>query len=632
MTVLLMALVISLLTISSMEAHYTANALLSANNDKIIKSRKLAENVVKRLNLINDPEFNPSLPDASKAINLTLENKSYGTFKNLSLKGVEVKTLKPEIPEKELAQTVTQFLKHLSISRAPDQNAIELNFQSKDPDKSVYILNAVIDEYLAQYTPQNSQSQILADRLDQLRNELALAKKNAEEFFVQNTLSNPPSEEDLKKLNAKLLEAQSNFLDAKIKREQKGKTNTDTSADMLSQKAVLQSEISELSNRYGPKHPKMIEKREALQALERKIATSTQQRRDTLQNDMRVAKENIDQITKDIENANKARQKNRALMNKARELEGKVETAQMILETFLQTYESDLNTEGTPTSETRILSQPALSNQSPSPNKMKCFILATCLSLLAAIAAAVLADKSDKRVRSIKDIEHITNFACNIAIPATQDIGETSITKYVHTNSSSHLTEAIRSLYVELESIKGAPRILTFHSSHQNDGKTTIATLMAAVMAKAGRRVVLIDANLRRPAIANAMRKSAGATLVEYLSGHKALEDVLVRDKETGIDVIFAQSVPNSAFNILSSKKMKSLITALRDQYDLVIIDTPPFTEVADAKMLARLSDRNVYIVNRKNATYDTVQNAMKYFHDIPRGSLEIVLNFAKKK
>jgi len=611
---------------------------------EVIKSRTLAAKVVKKLDLMNDKEFNKSSNNHQniRAQNISQQN----SFKNLYVNGAELKTLKPEIMDHDVAETVTNFLDRLSASAVPGSLAVKVSFSSRNPQKAAYIANAVVEEYLLQRLEGKAESerrlvQWLNKRQIALREQVLEAEKKVQEFIVENNLVSGKRDtlttEQLSALNAELVEAERKYLDAKLRMQQATKnsaTANNTNAALVKQLELdrirLKAEQNELANRYGAKHPAMTNKNAEIVELDKKINEEFGKVRESLKNEVSIARARVEDIKKDLKEATSQQREDGGAMITLRELEREAKATQMVLKTFIETYKKTLGREDLQEPGAQVLSYASVPHETSSPDKSLILTLGAFVSFLIGLVVALFAEKLDTRLRTIEDIESVTGMKCCAEIPYVRGVAKNGLTKYIQSNPSAPITEAVRSLYVELDQDEKSSKVFAFVSPNNKEGKTTLATLTAAAIAKAGRNVVLIDADLRRSGVAKAVKQSPNATLVEFLTGHKNVNEVISKDSDTGLDIIFGQAVPNTAFDILNSQKMKALIVALREKYDFVIIDTPASSEVSDAKILSRYADQNVYIANWNKTTDESIDRAMKYFRDIPRSEMRLVLNKVK--
>jgi capsular exopolysaccharide synthesis family protein len=172
-------------------------------------------------------------------------------------------------------------------------------------------------------------------------------------------------------------------------------------------------------------------------------------------------------------------------------------------------------------------------------------------------------------------------------------------------NPSSHITEAYRVLRNNLDFINFEDhiKVLLVASAEPSEGKSTVAANLAAVMAQAGRKVVLLNCDFHRPASEQFFDIDHSKGLSEVLRG--ALEIGLVLQKPTGFDklwVLPAGSMPPNPSELLGSATMSNLVASLRDLADWVVVDTPPLLAVADAAATARWAD-GVLMVTRGGAS-----------------------------
>ena len=145
--------------------------------------------------------------------------------------------------------------------------------------------------------------------------------------------------------------------------------------------------------------------------------------------------------------------------------------------------------------------------------------------------------------------------------------------------------------------------------------------------AKSDEKVILIDADLRRPNVHRSLGAVNDVTLVDYLTDQKDLNDVIQKDEKSGLHMILGRSVPNSALDLVSSKKMAAMIEELSAVYDFIIIDSPACLAVSDARILANMSDHTVYAVGWDRTPREVVMSGVKQFTDMNYQNLSFVLS-----
>ena len=404
------------------------------------------------------------------------------------------------------------------------------------------------------------------------------------------------------------------------------------------EKITLETSISELSSRYGPKHPLMIEKRDELNEINKRIKQQASSVKTILKQDLQLkvnlAKEKLNALEKEKEIATGENIKNNSVLITLRELNREVQASQNTLQSFLEEYNKSVDKDLTLDSDVKIISFANVPVKPSTPDKRLIFALGILTTLMGSFFAVLLRNKFYSKFRDAEDLEDKFGYTCLAKIPFTRSGWNKDLINQTLSNPTSAITETFRDLRLALKtqiSKKGdAPKIISMMSSVDNEGKTTTAVLLASLAAKAGERVVLMDANLHNPTIHKMLGKKNDNSLVDFLTDQKPLNDVLHKDKDTGLNVIFGSAVPNNAFNLLSLSKLDILMEALRQNYDLVIIDTPASLEASDARLIEQLADFSLYNV-KYNATRDkAVAKGVKPYLSQGNKALAFILTHAK--
>ena len=606
---------------------------------EVLKSRTLVEKVIKKLNLQQDLEFNTG--GAKKdLLNTSSLNKIAEQQSGI------IKTA-----------TVDNFKNALSVSSIPGSLAVKVSFTSKDPVKAALITNGYVEEYINQRATEKQEEQLklgewLDKRVEDLRQQVLDAETKAEEYRALNNLAigrqSLLSSEELSSLKSELIEAKANYLNLKTQVAQMNKNKEatfDTKASFNSinsnliknlsiERLALETNISELSNRYGPKHPVMIEKQAELAEIKNKIDQQAQISKQSLKNDLAIAKAQMNEIEKNIKRAAEQTNVDNNAMITLRELEREAAASNAILKTFLEKYKRNIGKDTLQDPGARIISYANVPDLPSSPDRKLILALGIFVSFVFGLAIIFLNSKLYNKFKSADALERFFGIPCLGNIPSTRSGWNKNLVGQVLSNPLSPMVEAIRNLRMGIKNQKTQdgedPKVISMLSSVQNEGKTTIAVIMAQLAAKAGERVILIDANLRTPEVHTALELSNNSNLVDYLTDQKELKDVIYKDKDTNLDIIFGNSVPNNAFNLLSMNKLDVLIAALRQNYDLIIIDTPACLNASDGRLIEQLSDLSLYSV-KFNATRDkTVSEAIKPFLHHTHKKLSFVLTYTK--
>ncbi len=147
-------------------------------------------------------------------------------------------------------------------------------------------------------------------------------------------------------------------------------------------------------------------------------------------------------------------------------------------------------------------------------------------------------------------------------------------------------------------------------SAGPNEGKSTVTANLAIVFAQQGKKVLLVDADMRKPTLQYLFRLDNRSGLSNILVGDSQLEDTARQTGIDNLDVLTCGPIPPNPSELLGSKMMESLLQQANEQYDLVIFDTPPVLAVADPQVLANICDASIMVIRSKQTEYDTAQKA----------------------
>ena len=613
------------------------------NEEEIIKSRTMARKVVERLNLMHDPIFNPRIQKPSG--NAGGSEGSQGNFKNLSLYKEHLKTLPQDLVEQDVEVVVTNFLENLHVKSIAGSYALQIEYGTSDKNKAAFIANGVAETYIEQRLEDKFEStkkltQWLDSRLKDLREQVRQAEAELEDYKVRYNLTegsrSAVSAEQMSQLNSQLVLAKARYAEAIARLEQVDMmaddlgSNIEATSEVVNsemihrlkiQKTTLEGEISELSKRYGVKHPEMIKRRAELKGLRKTLKRELENIRGTIESDVRFAEARVRALEDGLQTVTGQRHQDNAAMIRLRELEREAISGQLILDTFLQTYKRSDAQEQLQEPDAKIISYAVVPDELAFPNKPLILILSGVVFLFLGLALALILEKMDRTFKSATQLESMAGFPCYSLIPHVGNLSQVQLMRYILSNPSSMVAEAVRTLRTVLNlrfSKSGErPRVVTLTSSFSGEGKSTLSVWLARLAAKSGEKVLLIDGDLRRPTVHKALGNKNQTSLVDYLTGQQALDAVIHKDEETGLHMIYGQSVPNSALDLISTEKMRELIESLKEVYSLILIDSPACLAVSDARVFATMSDQILYIVQWDETPREIVTAGVKQFLDM---------------
>ncbi|NJN26302.1 MAG: polysaccharide biosynthesis tyrosine autokinase [Cyclobacteriaceae bacterium] len=293
----------------------------------------------------------------------------------------------------------------------------------------------------------------------------------------------------------------------------------------------------------------------------------------------------------------------------------------------LLTRKTDANiSKASATSDYQLVTEANYSNVPIYPNKKKSYIIAIVLGLGLPIGFIFLLDFINPRIISKEDLKKYTN------IPLIGSVGHfRGKTNLVVLNEpKSQVSESFRVIRANLEYIisdSKEARVILITSSISGEGKTFCSTNLAYTYANMGKKTLLIGADMRRPALAKNFGLERERGLSNYLSGQNELESIIYSSNKAGLDVIPGGHVPPNPAELLTSERMGELMEMIKEQYEVIIFDTPPIGLVSDTVELVKHSYTPILIV-RQDVTYKKSLEAITEMYNAGKiKNLGIIVN-----
>lgn len=268
-----------------------------------------------------------------------------------------------------------------------------------------------------------------------------------------------------------------------------------------------------------------------------------------------------------------------------------------------------------------------------SPNTRLNIAFGALAGLAIAVLYVTVRRVLDRRVRSPRDVEKETGVAVVGTLPLEKQLQEGrrlySFDTHLGTQQSYAVTEAMRELRTNLQymDVDNPPRVIVVTSPIPGDGKSTTAANLAVSLAATGERVVLVDADLRRPMLTKIFDMPEEVGLSDILAGRATVEDVAHRPTPDGtLTVIGAGRTPPNPSEVLGSQRMKSLISSLSEDA-IVLIDSPPTIPVTDAAILTASADGALMVISAGRTTFEMLQKALGNIEKARGRALGVVMN-----
>lgn len=605
---------------------------------EVLKSRELAHRVIESLHLDQYEEFNPKLRKPGFLSQFSIKNLLPDSWQEaIGLKKIDTRS-DEEKAEAHLTALTNTFLGKLKVSQVLRSQAITVSYESEDPKLAAKIANEIADKYIvgqlqAKFDATKKATDWLNAQLGELKQKVESSERSVEQFRREHGLVEVQkevglSQQQLADINGQLVIARAARAEAEAKYRQveailKTGKDIDSVAEVLNsslisslrgQEAEVQRKYSEMLVEYGKKHPSMIQMQAELADIQAKIKTEVQKIAASLRNSLEVARSREGSLSASLRQMEAKTGGNKQDEVQLRALEREAAANRTLFETFLSRFKETTSTQGMEQADARVISFAEIPLDPSFPKKNLLLTLSIIGSLFFAIVLAFVLEMLNPGVRSPEQIQEIFNMATLGIVPKVRD--KLAVHDYLLQKPQSNLAEAINTLRISLSLLNPDAQVksLLVTSSVPEEGKSTLALLIARHSARAGQKVVLVDTDLRRPTIERSFNiKEAQLGLTDLLMQHDlSLQEVLFNDEQSGLKVLARgkASFVNPT-DLFASLRMRAIINELKDRFDLVILDSPPVMAVPDAKVLTALADKTIFVLNWDSTPRKVVQSAL---------------------
>ena len=644
------------------------------NQIQILQSRELAWHVISKLGLDRDQEFNPALRKSWLSYLAVLDPFAWlpdgsGAFQS------------PEEKQEKIRDAIiTRFEKRLGVSQLQLSTALQIDFELEVPGKAARIADAIADAYVedqlnAKFEATLKATQWLSSRLGQLADQARKAQDVVEKYKADNHITEVVGpqgsglvsvlDQQIGALNAQLVQARTDAAQAEanlarvrslVSSGHAAEVTQVVSSVMIGQLVQQQAELiqkeAEMSTRYGPKDPKMLDLQAEKRDLDAKIAEETSHVVGTAENDVAVARAREYSLQSSLNQLESQSAVQGVARVKLRELEANAASSQALYDTFVARSKETQQQEGLQIPDARVISRSAIPTASSFPNNTLVFSVAFVASLFAGFVVAFILERLDHGFRTNARAEQVLGYPVLSTLPdiapnRTLKLGaarrgggqsanaNANAADLVIDRPLSSYSEAIRGLQlgITLSNVDTRPKVVLITSALPGEGKTTTALSLARHVAQTGQKVALVDGDLRRPNVKKiANLGDQPHDLIDVLKGDVTLDQAVVKDSRSAVMILPASKHVKNAPDLIESQAMAKLITELRARFDFVILDSAPILPVTDTKILTRLADAVLFVVRWEQTPRDAAADAVKSLHDIHAPIAGVALTRADSK
>lgn len=623
------------LDVSAVISGMSPDAAIVDTEAELIKSRVIANKVAEKLNLFVEPEFNTLLK----------EKKGFLSF----LFPAQLEVADPANDRLIRERTIDQLLKFVEVERSGITYAIEITATSEDPLMAADIANAFADQYIVDQLDQkfetyNLVNSYLAGAVEKKRIELRKAEAAVENYRAANGLFSVRgtllSEQQISDLQAQLVLQEANLAERQAKlttvnRRLSLGAGPEAITDVLTSQVIgalrakqadLTRRQADLETRYGPKHPLMDKIKSEADDIKRQINEEMNRIVAGLANEVEVAEQRVLSLRSSINELRNGLSTDNQAQVKLRELEREADLLRKNYQQLLERSQQAVLFEDLAEADARVADPASIPTRAAFPNFFLNLALAIFMGGVFGGLMVALAEVFDNGIRTAEDVERTLSSSLMALVPQLDPskLGEGIETPqdYIVEKPLSAFAESYRSLRNSLALSGAGPsasKVITLTSAVSGEGKTVSTLCLGRIAALSGDRVIIIDCDVRRRTLSAHFdgKEHDLYRLNGVLSGEVPLRTAVIKDEKTDLHILPVLQDRSGLGDQFGSGRFQAFLSQLRTKYDLILLDTPPLTAVADARLIAQAADRVVQVVRWKSTPANVAQSARKILDEV---------------
>lgn len=621
---------------------------------KILQSDLLATQVIRELNLDHRSEPAGQVPFSSP-VDLTTDSSQGDTTRALAMVG--------------------SFKGSLRVALSPNTRIIEVHYRSADPQMAANVVNTLMQTYVennfkARFESTMQASDWLSKQLVDLQMKVETSQEKLVRYQKEHEILGTDEKQNI--ITAKLDELNKELTAAEMDRMNKeaiyrlvesGDPNAIASSagdvmeagpgaqspslllESLRAKQVdLKIQAAELSSQFGPSYPRLAQLNNQLKEIDAQIQQEMKKITSKLRGQYTAALQRENLLHEALE---KQKQQANQLNESAIEynlLKRDADTYRTLYEGLLQKLKEAGVSAGLKSNNFRIVDAARTPTVPIEPNVPRNLMFAVVLGLASGVGLAFLLEGIDSTVRTTEQAHMISGLASLGMIPLGSKApregtnakrliiasSKEAVELVTQSRPQSQMAESYRALRTSLllSSLGAPPKVIMVTSALPQEGKTTTSINTAVVLAQKGVRVLLIDADLRRPSIHKTLGMGPHSGLSNVLTGSKSLDQAITRSTILpNLSILPAGTPPPNPAELLASTNMRDVLDQLREQYDHIVIDTPPSLSVTDAVVLSPRADAVVLVIRSGQTTKQALRRSRDILMQVNAKVVGVLLN-----
>ncbi|MDP3029165.1 MAG: polysaccharide biosynthesis tyrosine autokinase [Deltaproteobacteria bacterium] len=616
---------------------------------EIVQSRAFADRVVRKLQLQNNPYF------------LKLKEKEKNNLWAVidkEIKSIFPEKVKPANPfqdyrfKQEADPHLTNIvLGNIELEIGRQNNIMKISYYAANPGVAASVANGIAEAFIEhnldiRVKPYRDAVEWLSARLVESRGMVLDTEKVLQQYKEGKGVVSFEAKENvitqqLQELISQLVQTESIRQEAEIRYNQLGSVidNPDrlTTVPEVMNNLVIQGlrneelnvkkQLSELSDKYGPKHPQVIKLHSQLDTVQKNIIAEARKMLNAAKTSHEIAKSRENSLRRTID-AQKQEVFN--LTRKAIDfnvLAGESESNRRFYELLLKKYQEASLSSGINISNVQIVDSAVMPGSPVKPKKGSSFLLAVMVGIFGGVSAAFFTDYMDDTIKTAEDVDKKLDLPFLGVVPLTN--GKHGPI-FMTSDPKSAIAESFRTIRTGLMLSSAAKqlKVILVTSATPNEGKTTTAANLAVAMSQMGERVLIVDGDMRRHNLHELFGLNNELGISDVIMDYGNLSKAIIStDKHPNLDIISAGMQAPNPSELLGSEKMKEFIAQMRERYDRVILDSPPIFAFSDSLILSSLADGVIIVVWGGKTSRDIIQKSMQPLKGISAKILGAVLN-----
>ena len=558
-------------------------------------------------------------------------------------------------PDDRAAAAVPILRLHLSVVRSTLSYILEVSATSRRPEMARLLAQTVVDDYFA------NQQRVRQRALDQLslwfsakidgmkaratETQTAIEKLKAESGLTSNG-GGSPVDREIAALTTELMLARQDLADKKVRLEQASQGSADGSSSAANvaespligqlrlQRSLLVQQRDQLRKRFGDNNAATAAITEQLARVDQAVSEETGRIRSGLQNRYDLAVRHEQSLEEQLKQLAQSRGSSDSYV-RLQQLQRVADADGKVYDNNMERYNQVEATKAAVDIGERIIATAKVPSAPISPRRKIVLMAGGGLGLVLGLMLAFVFDFFGSGMQMGKHAEQVFGYPVIGNLPLFRSVrrglknkSQAAMVQAVVATPLSQLSEAVRAIRVGLHAPErtGHSMVIMVTSSLPGEGKSTVATLLAASSAAAGQRTILLDCDVRGRGVSrNVADWHPG--VIDLLSGTADLTEVTVDQAEVGYAVIPAGSIIKSLGDLLSYGRMQYLIECLRRNYDCIVVDTPPLLSVVDGLAVATFADKILVTVDGRKTSSTSVTEALRVLRPESNRIAGIVFN-----